>query len=336
MMKTALIFGISGQDGSYLSEILLQKGYHVWGMIRPSSTFNPQNNGNHMLNFRYGDLTDSASICEILNEIENTRPDLIEIYNLASQSHVHMSFKMPYYTGQVDTIGTLNILEAIRKSPRKFNIKFYQASTSGLFGKAEQVPQSEATPFNPKSPYAIAKMYSHYMVNHYRETYQIYACNGILFNHSSPRRPENFILKKITSGVKKLLNDQSFVLELGNLNVKRDIGYAKEYCEGMWMMLQQKVPSDYVLATGSAYSVRELFEKCCKYHNINVEWVGLGINERGYDRETGRLLVKVNQKYFRPVDVDVLVGDSLKAELVLNWKPKTTIDDLIKLMMEDE
>jgi len=338
MRNAAIIFGITGQDGSYLSEILLDKEYDVWGMVRRSSNFNTQRieHIRSQLKLRYGDLTDATSISEILREVENTKPDLIEVYNLAAQSHVQVSFKMPYYTGQVDALGTLNILEAIRKSKNKPKIRFYQASTSELFGKVQSIPQTESTPFYPRSPYAVAKVYSYWIVKNYREAYGIHASNGILFNHSSPRRPENFILKKLTSGVKRIIKDPSFVLELGNLNAKRDIGYAKEYCDGMWRMLQQDKPGDYVLATGKTYSIREMFEKCCEQYGMEVEWIGLGPNERGYDKKTGKLLVKVNPKYFRPTEVDLLVGDPLKAEVVMDWKPNFMIDDLIKLMLETE
>ena len=337
-MKHALILGITGQDGSYLSEILLDKNYKVWGIVRRSSNFNTQRieHIRERISLQYGDITDFNSINNILKDIEKEEPQVLEIYNLAAQSHVGISFDMPYYTGQTDALGTLNILEAVRKSDISHKIKFYQASTSELFGKVAEIPQTECTPFYPRSPYACAKLYSYWIVKNYREAYGIYTCNGILFNHSSPRRPKNFILRKITSSVKNILDDNTAIMTIGNLNSQRDIGFAKEYCEGMWLMLQQEQADDFVLSTGKTYKIREMIEIAFRKVEINIRWEGEGIDEIGYDSDSDRVLVKVDPKYFRPCEVDLLIGDSSKANNVLNWYPEYGIEELIGLMLEEE
>lgn len=335
MTQVALIFGITEQDGSYLSEILLEKNYEVWGVIRHNSNTQHIEHIKKRVQLRYGDVINYSSINNVVKEIENINPEILEIYNLASQSHAKVSFDMPYYTTQVVVLGTLNILESIRNSVLKDKIRFQQASTSELYGKVQNIPQTEATPFYPQSPYSIATLYSYWIVKNYREAYNLYACNSILYSHTSPRRPENFILKKITSGAKRTMYDNSFVLNLGNLEAKRDIGYAKEYCYGMWLMLQQSNSSDYILCTGNVYTTRELVEKTFKFIGVKIEWKGTGILEKGYDKQTGRLLVQINPKYFRPLDGNVLVGDPMKAEIILNWKANYSIDDLIKLMLEN-
>ena len=335
-MKKALITGITGQDGSYLTELLLEKGYEVHGVIRRSSSFNTDRidhlykdahiNGVKLF-LHYGDLSDSSNIARILEKI---KPD--EIYNLGAQSHVRVSFDVPEYTGDVVGLGTLRILDAIKEAGIK--TKFYQASSSELYGKVQEVPQRETTPFYPRSPYAVAKLYSYWITVNYRESYNIYACNGILFNHESPRRGETFVTRKITRGMARILAGKDDCLYMGNLDAKRDWGYAKDYVEGMWLMLQQKNPDDYVLATGEMHSVREFIEECARLLSIDLRWKGKGVKEVGYDFKTKKELIRIDPKYFRPAEVEQLLGDPSKAKKILKWKPKTTFKQLVKLMLE--
>lgn len=335
-MKKALITGITGQDGSYLAELLLEKGYEVHGIIRRSSSFNTSRidhlyqdthiHGTKLL-LHYGDLSDSSNISRL---IEKIRPD--EIYNLGAQSHVRVSFDVPEYTADVDGIGTLRILDAIKESGIK--TKFYQASSSELFGKVQEIPQKETTPFYPRSPYAVAKLYSYWITVNYRESYNIFACNGILFNHESPRRGETFVTRKITRGLARIVAGKDNCLYLGNLDAKRDWGYAKDYVEGMWLMLQQEKPEDFVLATGEMHSVREFIEECCKILKINLQWKGKGEKEVGIDKKTKKEIIKIDPKYFRPAEVEQLLGDPSKAKKLLKWKPKTTFKNLVKIMLE--
>lgn len=335
-MKKALITGITGQDGSYLAELLLEKGYEVHGIIRRSSSFNtgridhlykdPHIN-NVRLFLHYGDLSDSSSISRL---VEKIKPN--EIYNLAAQSHVKVSFDNPEYTADVSGVGTLRILDAIKDSGVK--TKFYQASTSELFGLVQEVPQKETTPFYPRSPYGCAKLYSYWITINYRESYGIYACNGILFNHESPRRGETFVTRKITRGLSRILSEKDACLYLGNLDSKRDWGYAKDYVEGMWLMLQQKKADDFVLATGETHTVREFIEEACKIAKIDLTWKGKKEKEIGIDRKTKKIIIKIDPKYYRPAEVDLLLGDPTKAKKLLNWKSKTKFKELVKIMME--
>jgi GDPmannose 4,6-dehydratase len=337
MSKKALISGITGQDGSYLAEILLNKGYEVHGIIRRSSSFNRgridhlyiQNDTlmNKRLFLHYGDVTDTSNLNRLLEKID---PD--EIYNLAAQSHVKVSFDVPEYTAQVDAVGTLRFLDAIRETG--VSTRFYQASTSELYGKARQVPQDEHTPFYPRSPYAVAKLYAYWIVVNYREAYGLFACNGILFNHESPRRGEGFVTRKITIAAARIKLGLQQALELGNLDAKRDWGYAPEYCEGMWRMLQQEHPDDYVLATGRTHTVREFVDLAFRNLKIVLEWRGTGVNEEAIDTATGRTIVKVAPRYFRPTEVDVLVGNSAKAKERLGWSSTTVFEDLVAMMAQ--
>ena len=336
-MKTALISGITGQDGSYLAEILLKKDYEVHGIVRRSSSFNT-GRIDHIIHdeqyknkffFHHGDITDSSNLNRLLEEVE---PD--EIYNLAAQSHVHVSFDIPDYTAQVDALGTLRFLDAIRKT--RIKTKFYQASTSEIFGKVQDTPQNERTPFYPRSPYGTAKLYAYWIVINYREAYDLFACNGILFNHESPRRGETFVTRKITRGVSRIKEGLQSQILLGNLNAKRDWGYAPEYCEGMWLMLQQEEPEDFVLATGKQYSVREFVESSFKELNIQITWKGEGVNEIGIDLETGKTLVSVDPKYYRPTEVHTLLGDATKAKNKLAWEAKTSFNELVKKMIHSD
>jgi len=334
-MKKALITGITGQDGSYLAELLLSKGYEVHGLRRASSVFNTERI-DHMredekLNFHlhYGDLIDSSNLNRLLEEI---RPD--EIYNLGAQSHVHISFQVPEYTAEIDGIGTLRLLDAIKESGVK--TKFYQASTSELFGKAQEVPQNEHTPFYPRSPYGVAKLFSYWTVVNYREAYNVFACNGILFNHESPRRGRIFVTRKITTGIAAIVRGKQDKIYLGNLNAKRDWGFAKDYVEAMWLMLQQDTPEDYVIATGEAYTIREFCEETFKIAGYEIIWQGEGLAEKGIDKKTGKILVEVDPKYFRPAEVDSLVGDSTKARQKLNWRPTVNFKQLVKIMMDHD
>lgn len=338
MEKTALITGVTGQDGSYLAEFLLGKGYMVHGIVRRSSSFN-RHRIQHIYDYahlqkgrfklHYGDTTDSSSILKIL-KIAN--PD--EIYHLAAQSHVKISFEVPEYTANADALGTLRLLEAINIANMAKKVKFYNASTSELYGKAQESPQNEKTPFYPRSPYAIAKLYAHWMTINYRESYGMFACNGILFNHESERRGENFVSKKITQQVAKIKLGVEDKLILGNLNAKRDWGHAKEYVEAMWMMLQQEKPDDYVIATGETHTVREFVEEAFKIIGIEIEWKGTGLKEIGIEKKTGKTLVQVDEKYFRPAEVDMLVGDASKARKDFGWQPKILFKSLVKQMVE--
>ena len=339
-MKTALITGITGQDGSYLAELLLEKDYVVWGLIRRASTINTQRIDhlyNHSkLNLRYYDLSDSVKIVNVLNEIYNfsSEIDVLEVYNLAAMSHVKVSFELPEYTGNIDGIGVLRILEAIRNSPLKDKIKFYQASTSELYGKVLEVPQNENTPFYPRSPYGVAKQYGYWITKNYREAYNMFACNGILFNHESPRRGPTFVTRKITIALGKILKGEQDKLVLGNLDAKRDWGHAKDYVEGMWLMLQQDKPDDFVLSTNKYYSVREFIELAFAFKDIQIKWKGEGVNEIGYDSKTGKEYIFISEKYFRPTEVEELLGDSTKAKQILNWAPKYNFQLLVKEMVD--
>lgn len=359
--KIALITGITGQDGSYLAEILLEKGYVVHGIIRRSSSFNTgridhlysdKNILDTKLFLHYGDVTDTSNLNRLL---EKTQPD--EIYNLAAQSHVKVSFEVPEYTAEVDAVGTLRFLDAIRETGLK--TKFYQASTSELYGKVQEIPQNEKTPFYPRSPYGVAKIYGFWIVVNYREAYNLFACNGILFNHESTRRGETFVTRKITRAVSRIVCGNQKKLLLGNLNAKRDWGYAPEYCEGMWRMLQNKEPEDFVLATGETHTVREFVDLSFKSLGIELEWRGSNANEKGIINNVnvdliidglndvkpmlqdtllkyikkGEVVVEVDKNYYRPTEVDLLIGDASKAERILNWKPKTKFEDLVKIMI---
>ncbi len=325
----SLIFGLSGQDGSYLAELLLEKGYEVHGTIRRSSSFNTwridhlRNNPNFY--WHYADITDPVSVSNLVSSIQ---PD--EIYNLAAQSHVKISFEIPYYTGQVDAIGTLNVLEAIKTHSPK--TKLYQASTSELFGMVQEVPQTEKTPFYPRSPYAVAKLYGYWIIKNYRESYNLFACNGILFNHTSPRRGENFMEKKIVDSMVDISLGILNSFQLGNLNAQRDIGHAREYVEGMWRMLQRETPEDYVLSTGKTHTVREIVNKTAFLLGMDIKWGGEGINEICLYQ--GRTIISIDPKYFRPAEVDLLIGDSSKALSDLGWESKMTIYDILKEMID--
>lgn len=334
MKKVALITGITGQDGSYLAEFLLEKGYEVHGIVRRSSISNTERIDNllakRLISIHDGDLSDSTGLIRLINEIQ---PD--EIYNLAAQSHVGTSFDAPEYTGDVDAIGVLRMLEAIHILRLEKKAKFYQASTSELYGKVEEVPQSEKTPFHPYSPYAVAKQYGFWMCREYREAYGIFAANGILFNHESPRRGENFVTRKITLAAGRIKCGLQDHLELGNLDSLRDWGYAKDYVECMWLMMQQNEPDDYVIATGVQHTVREFCTLAFHYVGIELEWKGEGIDEKGYDKETGKMLVCVSPKLYRPTDVVNLLGDPTKAKTKLGWNPqKTSYEELCKMMVE--
>lgn len=338
-MKKALITGITGQDGSYLTELLLEKGYEVHGMIRRHSTisteridhlFEDPSIGNKKLFLHYGDLTDSSNINRL---IEKIRPD--EIYNLAAQSHVAVSFEVPEYTAEATGIGTLRLLDAIKETG--LNCKFYQASTSELFGGLPgTAPQSEKTAFYPKSPYGVAKLYSYWITVNYRESYNLFACNGVLFNHESPRRGETFVTRKITRAVASIVAGKQEVLSLGNLDAKRDWGFAGDYVEGMWRILQQDKPSDYVLATNETHTVREFVELAFNEVGISIVWKGKGVEEKGYDKLTGKVLVDINPKYFRPAEVELLWGDSSKAAKELGWKRNVSFKELVAMMVDSD
>ena len=342
----AFITGITGQDGSYLAELLIEKEYKVYGIFRRTSLLFSNTRLDHIRDkiiLEYGDLSDGSSLTNYITKItrENKGFNVFEIYNLAAQSHVKVSFEIPEYTSIIDGIGTLKILEAIRTLPQDIQkkTKFYQAGTSEMFGDVLENPQKESTPFNPQSPYACAKVYSHYLVNNYREGYNIFACNGILFNHESPRRGENFVTMKIINGVKKIIeqeleNKSDYVLKLGNIDSKRDWGHSKDYVYGMWLMLQQDKPDNYVLATGETYTVREFIERCFTKVGKEIEWQGESINEVGKDKKTGKILVKIDEKYFRPCEVEFLLGDATKAETELGWTREYDLDALIDDMMK--
>ena len=329
-MKTALITGITGQDGSYLAELLLEKGYKVHGIIRRSSSINTRRIDhvyhNKDLKLHYGDITDSLSLTDI---IKRTQPD--EIYNLAAQSHVKVSFETPEYTAMTDALGTLKVLEAVRLLDLRC-VKIYQASTSELYGLVQETPQKETTPFYPRSPYGVAKLYAYWIIKNYRESYKMFACSGILFNHESPRRGATFVTKKIVNGLYEVRQKHEDCLYLGNLNAKRDWGHAKDYVEAMWLMLQQDQPKDYVIATGEQYSVREFVERCAPKFGFDIEWQGEGLDEVGIDTTTGKTIVRVDPKYFRPAEVESLLGDSTLAREELGWKPKYTFDKLVEEM----
>ncbi len=337
-MKIGLITGITGQDGSYLAELLLEKNYTVIGIIRRSSNINTKRIDhiftNPNLKLHYGDMVDTNSLTRILYEIKDKYNfDILEIYNLAAMSHVKVSFDMPEYTGDIDALGTLRLLDAIKTTGLIPKVRFYQASTSEMFGDVLETPQNEKTPFNPQSPYAVAKLYSHYILKNYRDAYGIYACSGILFNHESPRRAHNFVTRKITIGLGKILKDPNYILYMGNIDSLRDWGHAKDFIYGMWLMLQQEKPDDYVLATGEQHSVREFIEKSFELKGFRVKWKGIGINEIGYDEKTGRELVKIDPKYFRPTEVETLLGDPSKAKERLGWNPQHSFDKLVKEMV---
>ena len=340
MGKTALITGVTGQDGSYLAELLLEKGYIVHGIKRRSSSFNTErvdpiyqephaNDRNFILH--YGDLTDSTNLIRLIQEIQ---PD--EIYNLGAQSHVKVSFDSPEYTADVDGLGTMRMLEAIRLLGLEKKTRIYQASTSELYGKVQEIPQKETTPFYPRSPYGVAKLYAYWITVNYRESYGIYACNGILFNHESPRRGETFVTRKITRAIARIKLGLQEKLYLGNLDALRDWGHAKDYVEMMWLMLQQEEPDDYVIATGKQYSVRQFVEFAAKEVGIEIEWKGSGADEKGYDKTSGRCIVEVDERYFRPAEVETLLGDPTKAREKLGWVPKTTLQELVQEMVRED
>jgi len=334
-MKKALITGITGQDGSYLAEFLLNKGYEVHGIVRRSSSPNTQriehliegiSEENSNLTLHFGDLSDSGSLTKLIYKIE---PD--EIYNLGAQSHVKVSFDIPEFTSDVNALGTTRLLESIKETDT--NIKFYQASSSELFGKVQEIPQSEKTPFYPRSPYAAAKLYAYWITVNYREAYNLFACNGILFNHESPRRGANFVTRKITRGIANILTGKQEKIYLGNLDAKRDWGFAGDYVEAMWLILQQKEPEDFVIATGETHTVREFCELAFENAGIILKWEGSGENEKGIDSETGRELINVSSKFFRPTEVDLLLGDPTKAKTKLNWNQKVSFEQLVKMMV---
>jgi GDPmannose 4,6-dehydratase len=338
MLKKALITGITGQDGSYLAEFLLGKGYEVHGIIRRASTFNTgrinhifedPHTPNKKLLLHYGDLSDSSNISRLIDKIQ---PD--EIYNLGAQSHVRVSFDIPEYTADVTGIGALRILDAIRETGAKS--KFYQASSSEMFGKVRETPQTEKTPFYPRSPYGCAKVFAYWLTVNYRESYNLFACNGILFNHESPRRGETFVTRKISRGLSRIKLGFDEKLFLGNLYAKRDWGHAKDYVEGMWLMLQQDQSDDYVLATGISHSIREFVEEAAKNLNIGLVWQGAGIDEKGIDKVTGKTIIEIDPVYFRPSEVDMLVGDYSKAKEKLGWQPKINFEELVKQMVESD
>jgi len=340
--RLALITGITGQDGSYLAELLLEKGYKVYGLVRRHSSINTHRidhlyeNSNLIL--LYGDMTDQTSLFNVFNKIftENIESgfDRLEVYNLAAQSHVKVSFEVPEYTGQTDALGVLRLLEVIRNSSFCDKIRFYQASTSELFGEVLETPQKETTPYNPRSPYAVAKLYACHIVKNYRESYGLFACNGILFNHTSPRRGETFVERKISIAVGKIAAGLSDCLYLGNLNACRDIGHARDYVRGMWLMLQQQNPEDYVLATGVTKSIREIVETAFSVLNLNIEWEGEGLEEVG--KLDGRVIVRVSSKYFRPAEVDLLLGDATKAKNELDWQPTISFEEIMNELVEHD
>lgn len=337
-MKKALITGITGQDGSYLAELLLEKGYQVHGIIRRSSSFNTgridhlyqdPHKENVNLFLHYGDLSDSSVLNKLIREI---KPD--EVYNLGAQSHVKVSFDIPEYTADITGVGTIRLLEAIRQENP--TAKYYQASSSEMFGKVQEIPQKETTPFYPRSPYGAAKMYSYWITVNYRESYDMYTSNGILFNHESPRRGETFVTRKITKGLSRIKLGKERKLYLGNLDAKRDWGYAKDYVEGMWLMLQQEIGDDYVLAMNETHTVREFCELSAKELDIDLIWQGTGSDEKGIDQKTGQTIIEIDPKYFRPAEVDLLIGDPTKAQTKLGWEPKTSFQELVKIMVQSD
>ncbi len=336
MTKTALITGVTGQDGAYLAEFLLDRGYTVHGIKRRASSFNTQrvdhlytdlHEGHPRFLMHYGDVTDSTNVIRLIQE---TQPD--EIYHLAAQSHVHVSFESPEYTANADAIGTLRVLEALRILDMTDKVRFYNAATSELYGLIQETPQSEKTPFYPRSPYACAKLYSYWITVNYREAYGVHGSNGILFNHESPIRGETFVTRKITMAAARIKLGLQDKLFLGNLNAKRDWGYAKDYIEAMWLILQQDQPDDFVIATGETHSVREFCDEAFKELGITLEWRGSGVDEKGIDSKTGRVLIEVDPKYFRPTDVELLIGDASKAREKLGWEPRVTFHELVRIM----
>ena len=345
MKKIALITGITGQDGSYLAELLVEKGYEVHGIIRRSSSFNTGRiehlyieeliedlKSKRKLRLHYGDMTDSSNLIRLIQTIQPT-----EIYNLAAQSHVKVSFEVPEYTAETDGIGTLRILEAIRICGLEKTCKIYQASTSELYGKVQETPQSETTPFYPRSPYGVAKIYAFWITKNYREAYGMFAVNGILFNHESERRGETFVTRKISLAAARIAKGVQSKLYLGNLDAKRDWGYAKDYVKCMWLMLQHDKPEDFVIATGEQHTVREFVEKAFRVLDIKITWEGTGANEKGIDSKTGKVIVEIDPKYYRPTEVETLLGDPTKAKTVLGWDPKeTSFDQLVRLMVESD
>ena len=330
MSKVALITGITGQDGSYLAELLLEKGYEVHGIVRRASLINTHRIDHiyEQIHLHYGDLTYAMSVTNLIKDIE---PD--EIYNLGAQSHVKVSFEIPEYTAQVDGLGTLRVLEAVRLLGMEMKTRVYQASTSELYGLVQEVPQKETTPFYPRSPYGVAKLYGYWILKNYRESYGLHASTGILFNHESPRRGETFVTRKITRGLSRISVGEQECLYLGNLNAKRDWGHAKDYVEAMWLMLQQDEPDDYVIATGEQYSVKDFVDKAAPFFGFNIEWMGEGELEFGYDWNTKRKVISVDKKYFRPAEVESLLGDASKAKQKLGWEPKISFDQLIEDMV---
>ena len=341
MVKIAFITGITGQDGSYLSELLVSKGYEVHGIVRRTSLMFSSDRLDHIrknVQLHYGDLTDGSALNQLFFEITHNRDfEVFEVYNLGAQSHVQISFEIPEYTTMVNGIGVFKLLEAIRSFPKEIQEKtrFYQAGTSEMFGDVLEKPQTETTPFRPQSPYACAKVYAHYLVRNYRESYNLFACNGILFNHESPRRGANFVTMKIVNGVKDIVNGKQKTLKLGNIYSHRDWGHAKDYVEGMWLMLQQEKPDDYVLSTNKTTLVKDFIIKCFKYKNIELEWSGEGLDEKAVNKETGEVVLEIDSKYFRPSEVEYLLGYAGKAEKQLGWVPKTGLDDLISDMFEN-
>jgi len=339
-LKKALITGITGQDGSYLAEFLRAKGYEVHGVVRRSSSFN-RGRIEHLcirpeiplgeIQLHYGDMTDTPSLSRLMSMI---RPD--EVYNLAAQSHVGISFKTPEYTGQADALGALRILEAIMFAGLRDTCRYYQASTSELYGQVKEVPQTESTPFHPRSPYAVAKLYAHWITINYRETFGLYALNGIMFNHESPRRGENFVTRKITLSLVNILAGKQEKLFLGNLDSKRDWGYAKDYVEGMWLALQQEKAEDYVFATGTQNSIRDFVIEAFGICGFDIEWQGEGLEEKGVDRNSGKILIEVDSKFFRPAEVDMLIGDSNKAFEKLGWEARTHFNELVRIMVKSD
>ena len=338
-MKTALITGITGQDGSYLAELLMNKGYEIHGIIRRASTFNTERiehlyKDPHIpgakIFLHYGDLADGSGLRCL---IEKIKPD--EVYNLGAQSHVKVSFEQPEYTADIDAVGTLRLLEAVRDYRERtgHNVKFYQACSSEMFGKVMETPQKETTPFYPRSPYGVAKVFGYWQVVNYREAYNLFAVNGILFNHESPRRCETFVTRKITRAATRIKLGLQDKIYLGNLDAKRDWGFAGDYVEAMWLMLQQDKPDDYVIATGKTYSVRDFVERVFAELDLSIKWQGQGIKEKGLDAKTGQVIIEVDAKYFRPTEVDLLLGDSTKARETLGWQPKVDIDELVKMMV---
>ena len=328
-MKVALITGITGQDGSYLAELLLEKGYEVHGIVRRASLINTHRIDHiyDAITLHYGDLTDATNLVRVIKQVQ---PD--EIYNLGAQSHVKVSFEMPEYTADVDGMGTLRVLEAVRLLGMENKVRIYQASTSELYGLVQETPHSETTPFYPRSPYGVAKLYGYWIVKNYRESYGMYACSGILFNHESPRRGETFVTRKITQGLSRISNGLQDCLYLGNLDAKRDWGHAKDFVEAMWLMLQQDEPEDFVIATGKQYSVKEFVEEAAPYFNMKIVWLKNDTEEVGYDRITNRIVIRVHPKYFRPAEVETLLGDATKAKEKLGWEPKISFKQLVEDM----